>query len=373
MTTFGVLILIGMSGALLYRDYVQTNERDKDTAKRMAQLAISLQSKGDIDKALTLEQLAYSCMQLEPGESAGVWEIVSPSIEKLIDNPREQINRFDAFDEELRHSLMSCASVQEFDSSWEVLSSVKKKRAEAIRRLKNQILNSITELGILLENEDKSASDVLTLVSDFAAGGGVEDIRMCEYNEDTDSLDSRENTMGAGIKGVSATLLVKLDLFISILAKSLDSEAEKDAEGQIINPSDANVSPFYQNCLLELDKLHAQLEDDNISEFVSLADHESIHEFNDTATKITDLQTRCAELQGIRYNVWALNQIRQSSTSESGVGLLAAISLPLLTPAVASEYLSVQEDLLRKIAISSDRDISIRYLLTAIKIGLERF
>ncbi len=361
----------------------------QDYASDFARAALRLESENQNEKADLLESLAFAQMRRDPTQVPAMWLVVKDRIYELKDNPEEQMSRLDAFATEVRASLPECPSLNIFNAAWEVLEAIEKADADAKVTLCKSAQSQLASLQEKSAGPSTSFADDLTmlfsLINPSVTGGsnpGLESILSSVLGAEQDEIG------GHGIdltpnpdfqqlqKQMSDVLLAILGKGKALLEQQnviLADEAQKDTKGESVEPTSTNPGGYYQQVMTNCESIQKQIEVSGISRWSGIVEGNLSEELENIATGMMSLGSKAAELQVVRYNVWALRQMHMTESAQSWPDILGVVDLRALDPSVSSVYSLTYENLIRKETDPMRRDNLIRTLLSKEKVRLEQF
>jgi hypothetical protein len=246
----------------------------------------------------------------------------------------------------------------------------------AIAQLRRDLIEKARQT--LAEEEARLAG----AVADFQADKDAV-LPPADWSADADRLLALEADAGAESSRMSPVLsgIVSRALAISEARlkyareriRSIDSRSQ---DGVAIEPSAPGSTPAEGTCaaeLLTIRSLRAKLADDRLNRWASAASAADDTSVRKTSSETEAVLEDLSRAQVMLYNLWAIRQINAAEDSPQWPDYLGTIDRSLLHPSVSAMWNLVHDRRFAEVQKREDRPSTVRRLLNAHLVGLERF
>lgn len=351
--------------------------------------ALRLEAAGDTEKAALLEEMAFARMRRSPSDVPAVWQLLKTQIERFKENPVDYASRLDVFLAEVRGALSECQTITEFSTVWDVHEEIQVALQQTHRDLYAIALEELARASRVIAGPSTSfLDDITTLVSMRSSApsslnaqvlASVLSSSLAAWDEE-DAPADRAQPPDANLKrfhdavaALVTSILGKAETFLTTELDELTQEAERDKRGEPVEPVPGTAGGTYQQAIVSFQGLQAAIETADLASWSLIAQADFLERIENIGARLAELPWKATELQGLRYNIWALRQIRLADSAQSWPDILGSIDLYNLDPSVSSLYSLTYDDLVRRESDPLRRDACVRTLLSKDKTRLEQF
>lgn len=354
------------------------------TARQLAEAALALEENGNTQKALYLQEVAMSRAREKPKELSGIWSLLKEHTETESSQKTNNSARLYVFLQELEEVLLKTSDMATFEELWAI-------REEVSSRLK---ASSIESVPIKLEQLKQFAKEFeqnsFFEYQDLLSGSQSDEVTKTSFTDLLNAMIGQDETFSASIHSVSEDIgggEILSEIFSTIIQKAgeeivgieseYDIEVGKDRQGEIVEPSNGGSLGRYGILMQRVMDFNNVWQGYDIDYYLSYLRGEKTSSLqtlmNEIDEQAQNLLTHCAEMQHVRYNLWALNRLFVSERTPGNGSRFGQIDVQLLQPAVSTMYSIVYDKLLAEQKDPSARRIFINQLLNEPKVSMERF
>ncbi len=362
--------------------------RSQDSASSIIEEALRLEAAKEGEKAAQLEEMAFVRMRRSPSDVPAVWQLLKSKMERL-GSPADHASRLDVFMSEVRGALSECQTISEFSTVWNVLKEIEVAAQKTHASLHVLALQELTQATQGIAGPSTSFEDDVTALISMRSSAPsntndqalafVLSSSLADWDEEdapadkTQAPDATLERFRGAVAGLVTSVLGKGDAFLRSELDRLAQEAAKDKRGEAIDPAPGMGGGTYHRAIAAFEQLQIDVEAADLACWSLIAHADFSEQIETIGTRLAELSWQATGLQALRYNIWALRQIRLAETALSWPDILGSIDLQNLDPSVSSLYSLTYDDLIRKESDPLRRDVCVRTLLSQEKIRQEQF
>lgn len=363
----------------------KTNVATAGTAQTFWDMSKRMMETSQTEKAVALEQLAISTIRRDPKQASGLWATVSNQADSMTADPLKQLELLDSLFRELDSVVMESPDLETFETNWRLIELLRDRMDACRALLCGPMLEQLEKVTVACSDSTKPFAENLDAFGLYMRGeepghaGQSIDLLLetVFFTGDIGGNTPMSEEFATHLDDVCvklATLLQTLlhqgNQWISQEETALNLEAERDGNGVSVFPQAMNSPGVYQEVLLAAGQVGSMLELVALDRyFDNVPEHSEALENQYAAIlgELEQLNNRAAELQMLRYNLWALQTMYAAHGNAAWPEALGTIDFQWLQPSVSTLYSITYDEMLRKETTPSVRNVSVRALLLSPK------